>query len=293
VTEAPADLIQLQKAIIVVTGLPADAVGIKGDKKHADKGVSYHLGKDQIKKNKNPYSVRLKRDVNGLTNAASAMDIGDDWPRGGREAWKRFNNLLVAALQGGDPALATIRATNFSPDGSQRKRADRQLAFRIGDSDDNVDIHTHIEWYRDTEGHRDGACITRIVALMEQAITGKEQKGFLMALTDTQQANIAFTLLNIPSPDGSHSRVPLHVWAAMTNKALDAIAEKAGMSPIELNAVKTAAAAGAQAGVAAGTDDLVDAILGKLNSSAGLTKKDVETAVRAALAEASQDEPEA
>jgi hypothetical protein len=293
VTEAPADLVQLQKAILKATGLSANAVGIKGDKKHAEKGVSYHLGKDQIKRAKNPYSVRLQRDVKGLTNAASAMDIGDDWPRGGREAWKRFNNLLVAALQAGDPALGTIRATNFSPDGSERKRADRQKAFRVEGSDDNVEIHTHIEWYRDTEGQRAGACTTRIVELIEQAITGNEQEGFLMALTDAQQANIAFTLLNIPNPDGSRTRVPLHVWAAMTNKALDAIANRAGMSVAELTAVKTAAAAGAQAGVAAGSDDLVAAILAKLHDKVGLTADDVENAVRAALAEATQDEPEA
>jgi len=196
VTEAPADLVQLQKAILKATGLPAAAVGIKGDKKHADKGVSYHLGKDQIKRSKHPYSARLQRDINGLTDAASAIDIGDDWPRGGREAWKRFNNLLVAALRAGDPALVTIRATNFSPDGSERKRADRQKAFRVEGSDDNVDIHTHIEWYRD-------------------------------------------------------------------------------------------------AGVAAGSDDLVEAILAKLNSKVGLTADDVANAVRAALAEATQDEPEA
>ena len=291
-TTAPADLITLQRAIAEATGLSLVAIGIKGDAAHVAKGVSYHLGKDEIKPAKHPYSVRLQRDKNGLTNAASAMDIGDDWPRGGREAWKRFNNLLVAALRAGDPALITIRATNFSPNGSDRKRVDRQLAFHEEDSDDNVDIHTHIEWYRDTEGQRAGPCTSRLLELVAQAITGHAQKGFLMALTDKQQADIHFTLLNIANPNGSQTRVPLHVWAAVTTKALDAVASKAGMSAAELNAIKTAAAAGAQAGLAAGTDDLVAAILDKLHAKDGLTKDDVETAVRAAIAEAKQDEPD-
>jgi hypothetical protein len=293
VTTAPDDLNQLRKQIIKATGLDSLAVGIAGDKKHALKGVSYHLGKDQIKPEKNPYSVRLKRDKSGLTNAASAVDIGDDWPHGGRAAWIRFNNLLVAALRAGDPALVTIRATNFSPDGVKRRRVDRQKAFQVEKSGDNVEIHTHIEWYRDTEGKRDGACTKRLIALVEQAITGKERKGFLMALTDAQQANIAHTLLNIPHPDGGNKRVPLHVWAAMTSRALDAVAERSGMSATELSAVKKAAAAGAQAGVAAGADDLVEAILSKLEDQESLTRSDVETAVRAALADATQDEPEA
>jgi VIT1/CCC1 family predicted Fe2+/Mn2+ transporter len=88
----------------------------------------------------------------------------------------------------------------------------------------------------------------------------------------------------VPNPDGTATRVPLHVWCAVQDKALDAIAAHAGMSAAELNAVKSAAASGAHDGIAASTNSIVSAVLAGLADKSTLTEADVETAVRAALA---------
>lgn len=285
-TTSPPDLIALQHAISDATGVPRSDIGIIGNKAHIEEGVSYHLGKDQLKMFKNPYSARLARDKAGLTNFASAMDIDHAWTKGkGRASWLAFNALIVAALKGGDPALAAVRAVNYSTDGTlaNRFRIDRQNGFVQEDTDDTVDIHTHIEWYRDTEGKRE-ASTTRIVELCQQAVTGEDRRSFLMALTDTQQNAIAFTLLQVPNPDGTATRVALHVWCAIQDKTLDAIAAKAGMSQAELTAVKSAAAAGAHDGVVSSTEAIVSAVLAGLAGKPALTEADVETAVRAALA---------
>lgn len=180
-TNAPADLVAFRATVMTETGLrdPAD-VGIVGDGAHARTG-GYHEGRDVLASigryhvsaaagsSSEDYSARLARDRAGLTLSASAMDIGAAWPRGGRAAWLRFNRLLVAALQAGDPALAAIRAANYSPDGSARHRIDRQYGFtQIEDTTDSVDIHTHIEWYRDGEGRRQ-ASLDRLAALIRGA----------------------------------------------------------------------------------------------------------------------------
>ncbi len=49
-------------------------LGIIGDTAHATLGVSYHLGKSQL--TATAYSRQLPRDAAGLTEAASAIDLG-------------------------------------------------------------------------------------------------------------------------------------------------------------------------------------------------------------------------
>lgn len=152
-TTAPADLITLRSFIMSRTGLSAFSVGIVGDTSHAATG-GYHEGKtDLINAGvyNTDYSVRLPRDRAGLTESASAMDIGYAWPHGGTKAWLAFNNALVSLLHAGDPALSAIRAVNYTPDGSRKFRTDREADWSVVNSSDTVDVHTHIEWYRDTE----------------------------------------------------------------------------------------------------------------------------------------------
>jgi hypothetical protein len=100
------------------------------------------------------------------------MDIGYEWHVGGNAAWLRLNALLVSQLHSGDPALATIRAVNYSPDGRKKQRIDRENGWAVQSSADSVDVHTHIEWYRDTEGKRQ-ASLDRIDALVAAAIANK------------------------------------------------------------------------------------------------------------------------
>lgn len=297
-TNAPADLLAMRADILAVTGLAGNAVGVVGDGAHRRTG-GYHEGVDVLRSigrfhpraapgdRGEDYSARTARDRRGLTDDASAMDIGDDWPKGGRKAWLRFNNLLIAELRANDPRLAAIRGVNYTPDGQQRLRVDRERGWQQQSSTDTVTIHTHVELYRDTEGGR-GALHARLLQLAHQAIYGTDGGDFLMALDEQTQRNVAYTLLAIPDPNGGTSRVPLHVWCAVQDRALDAIAAKVGLDGAELAAIRQAALEGAEAGVLASADTLVTAILGKLGDGVALTKADVETAVRAVFASAGQ-----
>lgn len=182
---APADLLATRTQLQGVTGLGATALGIVGDGAHQQTG-GYHEGMDvlvaigryhppataNVGSGGEDYSARLLRDRLGLSNYASAMDIGDDWPHGGRAAWLRFNNAFVAALRT-DATLAAVRGVNYSPDGVQRLRVDRQTGWVAIASTDTVTTHTHVEFYRDVEGQR-GPTLARIVQLAQQAITGQE-----------------------------------------------------------------------------------------------------------------------
>lgn len=173
-TNAPADLLGLRSRIQAATGLSAVSVGIVGDAAHAATG-GYHEGKNDLVAAgvwMTDYSVRLTRDRNGATNSASAMDIGYQWPKGGNAAWLRFNNWLAANLRSGRNDLLAIRAINYSPNGSTKWRIDRENGWATQSSTDSVDVHTHIEWYRDTESSSlRQASIDRLVTLVNDAIT--------------------------------------------------------------------------------------------------------------------------
>lgn len=183
-TNSPSDLLSLRSRLAAITGLSdPSTLGIVGDSAHAATG-GYHEGRTDLANagvysaaasagsSSQDYSVRLGRDRSGLTESASAMDVGYQWPHGGNAAWLRFNNLLVAQLHANDPALAAVRACNYSPDGSTRLRTDRQYGWSVVASSDVVDIHTHIEWYRDTEGNRQ-ASLDRIAQLAQAAVANQ------------------------------------------------------------------------------------------------------------------------
>lgn len=173
-TEAPADLKSLRAAVMHETGITdVVEVGIVGDVAHAARG-GYHISGDDINRAGrfgSDFSTKRARDHFLPNPFACAVDIGDDWPRGGRAAWLRFGNNVAWELIHTNE-MPSIRAINYSPDGSLRWRIDRQTAWRTESSNDTVDIHTHIEWYRDTEGQRQ-QCLDRIAALAQQAITGQ------------------------------------------------------------------------------------------------------------------------
>lgn len=189
-TNAPSDLLGLRATLEQLTGLPAVDVGIVGDAAHARSG-GYHIGRSGLQAAgvwSTDYSVRLQRDRNGATESASAMDVGAGW-RQGRATWLRWNQLLANALRSNDPALAAVRAINYSPDGSTKWRLDREAGWRTASTSDTVDIHTHIEWYRDTEGRRQQS-LDRIAALARQAITGQLAPGGDDMLTQQEHDEI-------------------------------------------------------------------------------------------------------
>lgn len=128
------------------------ALGIVGDGDHATLGVSYHLGADQLQPG--AYSARLPRDVAGLTDAASAIDLGK--LDGKYELLRDFSRWLVRRCQADAPGSHDVREVIYSPDGETVARwsgVDGKVHTGPGNGDSSHRFHTHISYFRDSE-HR-------------------------------------------------------------------------------------------------------------------------------------------
>ena len=146
-TYAPGTLLELRAFLQPRTGLSAGNLGIVGDTAHQQRGVSYHLGEDDLRSD--AYSIKTVRDRNGLSNAASAMDIGN------HSDLRRLSRDLVASCRRNDPGTSDIREVIYSPNGTTVLRWDRQRGYaslpQAGEADNSHLWHTHISWYRDSE----------------------------------------------------------------------------------------------------------------------------------------------
>jgi hypothetical protein len=172
-TYAPADLLAVRQYLMGQTGLPANALGIPGDPDHAETG-GYHEGNDdlaRVGRLTSDYSKRESpRDRPG-SNAASALDIGDFRhvrPDGTVVTLRSLSLALVHACAVGVPGTADVREVIYTPDGSTVRRFD-QLGIRsTGDSSHLY--HTHISFFRDSEGRR--AQPDNILGLIQALIEG-------------------------------------------------------------------------------------------------------------------------
>lgn len=146
-TYAPASILSVRAFLIPITRLSPVSLGIVGDTAHAAKGTSYHLGADKL--SLSAYSRRTARDRAGLTNAASALDIGR-FPD-----LRTFSVRLVARCRANAPGTSDIREVIYSPDGRTVLRWDRERGRasmpRAGEADNSHLFHTHVSWYRDSE----------------------------------------------------------------------------------------------------------------------------------------------
>lgn len=125
-------------------------LGIVGDDVHANSGTGYHLGKDALKAS--AYSIiESVRDKRGLSNAASALDIGWFKITVKGKAWtlRDFSKWLVAECERGASDTKDIREVIYSPDGKVVKRWDALKKRTTGD--DSHLSHTHLSWFRDSE----------------------------------------------------------------------------------------------------------------------------------------------
>ena len=136
-------------------------LGIVGDTKHKQRGTSYHLGSSDLIDG--AYSTKLKRDRKGLTNPASALDLGKLNKRIGK--LRKFSNWLVEQAEEG--LTPDIREIIWSPDGKEVRRWDSHLDKVIvslrrrkdgsikvvteANGDESHFWHTHISFYRDSE----------------------------------------------------------------------------------------------------------------------------------------------
>jgi hypothetical protein len=88
-------------------------LGIVGDTGHVATGVSYHLGKDQLRAG--AYSATLPRDKAGLSNAASACDLGK--LGGSLAGLQKFSSWLVAQIRAIRRPTATSARSSTRPTG--------------------------------------------------------------------------------------------------------------------------------------------------------------------------------
>lgn len=148
---------------------PAE-VGIVGSQSHVKTGTSYHLGRDQLKMSKDPYSARLSRDKRGLTNGAAALDVGKfskTYANGRKASLPDLSVWLVKQCQAGAADAKWIREIIYTADGVTVLRYDHNRgqtsAPRTGEADDSHLYHTHVAGYRDCEGVDKTAIFRRYV----------------------------------------------------------------------------------------------------------------------------------
>jgi hypothetical protein len=150
VTFAPPSLVTLGKYLV---SQGAVNLGVVGDTAHQQKGVSYHLGADQLLAG--AYSAKLPRDVAGLTNAASAIDIGK--VAGALAGLQDLSNWLVTECSNRAIDTLDIREVIYSPNGSKVERWDATTntvypgGTGTGQGDDSHLWHTHVSYFRDSE----------------------------------------------------------------------------------------------------------------------------------------------
>lgn len=147
-TYAPPTLRYLEAYWIAQRGV---ASGIVGNAAHVAKGTSYHLGRSQLKPG--AYSAALPRDVAGLTEAASAIDLGA--LDGSLVNLQAFSVWLVGQCQAHAPGSADIREIIYTPDGNlpihRWSDPDQQVYTGPGNGDNSHLWHTHVSYYRDSE----------------------------------------------------------------------------------------------------------------------------------------------
>lgn len=190
-TYAPDDLLAVREYFNSETNLPANELGIAGDPAHAVTG-GYHEGRDDLAgagRLTSDYSVREStRDRNGLTNAASAFDFANSFPR-----FREITLGIVAACERKDPRTKDIREIIYSPDGVNVKRWDA-LAVRFS-GDSSHTFHTHTSFFRDSEGRRDRE--DNFLGLVQELFEGKEDE---MKVTPSYEIKPGFAETTKPDP---------------------------------------------------------------------------------------------
>ena len=129
-------------------------LGIVGNTAHRQ---GYHLGRDRVfsagGRGWGDYSVAYHRDKAGLSNAASAIDLGR--LNGSLTELRKFSVWLVERCMSHAPGTQDIREIIYSPDGrrvfgySALSGSGSQPILGYGDASHLT--HTHISFFRDSE----------------------------------------------------------------------------------------------------------------------------------------------
>lgn len=305
-TNAPPDLMAVRAYLLRATGLPADAVGIVGDPAHASTG-GYHEGRvdlARVGRATSDYSVRESgRDAGGLSDSASALDIGDFTHNG--KTLRQLSVWLVGRCQAGDARTRDIREVIYTPDGSTVRRWDRLGVRSTGDGSHLY--HTHLSCFRDSEGRRNQPA--NILGLLTEFFEGKVTTAMaldgidraqvsnserylqaLIGLTDTASGISNTVDTNLTRPNvlaAALKRVDAGVAQLLTAATAEAARDVAEKTVIDALAVAVKAGGGSvdTAAVLAGVADRVHAAVEPLEVANAELRAEI-TALRHALAEA-------
>lgn len=171
-TFAPPTLVALGKYLVTQGCVN---LGIVGDTAHQQKGVSYHLGADQLIAGAS--SARLPRDVAGLSNAASAIDIGK--VDGSLAGLQTLSSWLSRECVNRALDTLDVRELIYSPDGVKVFRYDEPthqvyeskfVDGRWTQGDLSHRTHSHVSFFRDSE-FRDHTQVFRRYFEEEEVIT--------------------------------------------------------------------------------------------------------------------------
>lgn len=154
-TRAPSSLLEVRSLLLTHLDVDQDRVraadlepaevGIVGDSAHRG---GYHCGKDRVVTQ--DYSVvESDRDSRGLTDLASALDVGlfSVTVDGRTHNLRTFSIWCVDQCKAGAPDTRDIREIIYSPDGEVVRRWDRLKRRATGD--ETHLWHTHISFFRD------------------------------------------------------------------------------------------------------------------------------------------------
>lgn len=148
-------------------------LGVVGDAAHQAKGMSYHLGRSQLASD--AYSRTTTRDRAGLSEAASAIDLGR--LKGALGPLRAFSRWLVVQCQAGIPGTADIREVIYTIDGKVVMRYDRERGAastpRPGEANLSHLTHTHVSFYRDSERRSKVGIFTPYFALLTAPVPPK------------------------------------------------------------------------------------------------------------------------
>lgn len=168
VTYAPDDLKIVQEYTKTKTGQSYASLGIVAGQVQG----GYHAGVDMLRllgtapeQPGGDYSyTESQRDRNGLSDAASAFDLGGNFSR-----FREITMGIVNACKNGDPRTRDIREVIYTPDGTTVKRWDR-LGIRSSGDDSHLS-HTHVSFFRDSDGYRDDD--NNFLGLLKELFDGK------------------------------------------------------------------------------------------------------------------------
>lgn len=175
--------------------------GIVGGPSHVAAGTSYHLGRDQLKLSRDPYSARTARDRAGLSNAASAGDVTDMI---GVNLLRSLSLWVVSQARAGAADAADLREIIFSPDGNAVLTWDRQrggASFPLARGDSSHRTHTHFSWYRDSEFRDRAALFERFFT--ENAERKAEGEMFFLRSPNVQSVYVSNGMNSRAMPGGT------------------------------------------------------------------------------------------